>query len=202
MSDSIDTEVAELVRGGSLDQAATKVLEAYGSELYGFLVSMVKSEGDAGEIFSQTAEDLWKGLPSFGFRCSLRTWIYVLGRHAVSRFKRSPWNKGDRRGGESRIQSIADHARSRTQPWQQTEIKDRFAVIRAALDDEDRTLLTLRIDRDMAWEDVARVTLEADAPDKQTLQRETDRLRKRFQLLKGELRKRAIAAGLIDEQTT
>jgi RNA polymerase sigma-70 factor (ECF subfamily) len=202
MGEVIDTEVAELVKGGALDQAATKVLETYGSELFGFLVNMVKSESDAGEVFSQTAEDLWKGLPSFGFRCSLRTWIYVLGRHAVSRYKRSPWNKGDRRGGDSRIQSLADIARSRTQPWQQTEIKDRFAAIRATLDDEDRTLLTLRIDRDMAWEDVARVTLERDDPDDAGLKRETDRLRKRFQILKGELRKRAIAAGIIDEQST
>jgi RNA polymerase sigma-70 factor, ECF subfamily len=202
MGEMIDTEVAELVKGGALDQAATKVLETYGSELFGFLVNMVKSESDAGEVFSQTAEDLWKGLPNFGFRCSLRTWIYVLGRHAVSRYKRSPWNKGDRRGGDSRIQSLADIARSRTQPWQQTEIKDRFAAIRATLDDEDRTLLTLRIDRNMAWEDVARVTLETGEPDDAGLKRETDRLRKRFQILKGELRKRAIAAGIIDEQST
>ena len=202
MGELVDSEVQELVKSGSLDQAATKVLEAYGSELFGFLVNMTKSESDAGEIYSQAAEDLWKGLPTFGFRCSLRTWLYVLGRHAVSRFKRSPWNKGDRRGGDSRIQSIADMARSRTSPWQRTEIKDRFAAIRATLDDEDRTLLTLRIDRDMPWEDVARVTLEADEPDAKTLQRETERLRKRFQILKGELRKRAIAAGIItDEQT-
>lgn len=201
MAEMIDSEVAELVKGGALDQAATKVLEAYGSELFGFLVNMVKSESDAAEVYSQTAEDLWKGLPRFGFRCSLRTWIYVLGRHAVSRYKRSPWNKGDRRGGDSRIQSIADIARSRTQPWQRTEIKDRFAAIRATLDDEDRTLLTLRIDRDMAWEDVARVTLETGDPDGPALKRETERLRKRFQILKGELRQRAIAAGLIDEQS-
>jgi RNA polymerase sigma-70 factor (ECF subfamily) len=200
MAEPIDTEVAELVRGGSLDAAATKVLEAYGSELYGFLVNMCSSESDAGEVFSQAAEDLWKGLPSFGFRCSLRTWFYVLGRHAVSRYKRSPWNKNDRRRGESRVQSLVDVARSRTSPWQRTEIKDGFAAIRATLDEDDRTLLTLRIDRDMSWEDVARVTLEADNPDRVRLNRETERLRKRFQLLKGELRKRAIAAGLIPNE--
>jgi RNA polymerase sigma-70 factor (ECF subfamily) len=202
MADAIDLEVTELVKGEQLDAAATKVLEAYGSELYGFLVNMLGNEGDAAEVFSQAAEDLWKGLPKFGFRCSLRTWIYVLGRHAASRFKRSPWNKGERRRSDSLVASLANVARSRTQPWLRTEIKDRFQAIRESLDEEDRTLLTLRIDRDMAWEDVARVTLEQDEPDKQTLTRETDRLRKRFQLLKGELRKKAQEAGLLDENSS
>jgi RNA polymerase sigma factor (sigma-70 family) len=200
MGESIDTEVGELVRGGELDRAATKVLEEYGPELYGFLVNMLNNEGDAGEVFSQAAEDLWKGLGTFRFGCSLRTWIYVLGRHAASRYKRSPWNKGERRRSDSRIQSLANVARSRTQPWLRTEIKDRFAAIRESLDEEDRTLLTLRIDRAMAWEDVARVTLEEDSPEKLKLTRETDRLRKRFQLLKGELRKKAEEAGLLDER--
>ena len=87
---------------------------------------------------------------------------------------------------------------SRTQPWQRTEVKDRFSQLREALDPDDRILLTLRIDRDLAWDEVARVMLDGEAADAGTLQRETDRLRKRFQLLKTELRKRAQAAGLLD----
>jgi RNA polymerase sigma-70 factor (ECF subfamily) len=200
MGDDIDGKVAELVKSGALDRAATHVLEQYGSELYGFLVHTVGNESDAAEVFSQTAEDLWAGLPKFGFRCSIRTWIYVLGRNATSRFRRSPWNKRDRRTTESQAQSAAALARSRTQPWRRTAVKDRFSELRESLDPDDRTLLTLRIDRDLPWEDVARVMLGEDAePDPAALTRETDRLRKRFQFLKTELRRRAEAAGLIDE---
>lgn len=200
MAEDIDQTVAELLRAGALDRAATSVLDEYGAELYGFLVQTLGSESDAAEVFSQTAEDLWKGLAKFGFRCSLRTWIYVLGRHAASRFRRSPWNNRNRRTGESQAQSAAVLARSRTQPWRRTEVKDKFSALRESLDPDDRTLLTLRVDRDLAWEDVARVMLGDDnEPDRATLTRESDRLRKRFQLLKTELRRRAEAAGLLDE---
>ena len=191
-----DQELRAWVKAGEHDRAATAILETYGPELFGFLVHTLGNEADAGEVFSQVGEDLWKGLPAFGFRCSVRTWLYVLGRHAISRYKRSPWQ---RRAGESKVQSVVDLARSRTQPWLRTEVKDKFAALRDGLDEEDRTLLVLRVDRDLAWNEIACVMLGVDDPDPAALGRETDRLRKRFQLLKGELRRRAQAAGLLDE---
>jgi RNA polymerase sigma-70 factor (ECF subfamily) len=192
----VEVEIEDLIRKGAFDPAATRLLEVYGPELFGFLVHAMSNENDAAEVFSQTAEDMWKGLPKFAFRCSLRTWLYVLGRHAVARYRRSPWQ---RRGGESRIQSAADLARTRTQPWLRTDVKDRFRQLRDALDEEDRALLVLRVDRELPWEDVARVMLGDEASDDATITRETDRLRKRFQLLKGELRRRAREAGLLDD---
>jgi len=198
MAEGIDSEVQSWVREGQLDPAATRIFEVYGSEIYGFLLSLMHSETAAGDVFSQLGEDLWNGLPKFKFGCSIRTWLYVLARHAAARYRRSPWNKGERRGAESRIDSLVDIARSRTQPWQRTEIKDRFSQLRESLDPDDQILLTLRIDRDLAWNEVAKVMLDGEAADAAALQRETDRLRKRFQLLKTELRKRAEAVGLLD----
>lgn len=194
----MDTEIEALVGSGDLDKAATRVVEHHGAEVYGFLVSLMGNETAAADVFSQFAEDLWAGLPRFKFRSSLRTWLYVLARHAAARYRRSPWNRPERRGGESRIESLIDIARSRTHPWQRTEVKDRFAALRETLDPDDRVLLTLRVDRDLAWEEVARVMLDAEDPDAPALERETARLRKRFSLLKHELRERARQAGLLD----
>ena len=199
MGQDVADEISGLVEQRSFDAAATRALEVYGPELFGFLAHTLGNESDAGEVFSQVAEDLWKGLPSFGRRCSVRTWLYVLGRHAIVRYRRSPWNRGDRRHGDSRIESAIDAARSRTQPWLRTDVKDRMRVLRDSLDDDDRTLLSLRVDRDLAWEDIARVMLGAEEPEAQQVTRETARLRKRFQLLKAELRERAVAAGILDE---
>jgi RNA polymerase sigma-70 factor, ECF subfamily len=193
----VDREVRGYVGEGQLDEAATRIFEIYGSEIYGFLIALMNNDTAAGDVFSQVGEDLWNGLPTFKFECSIRTWLYVLARHAAARYRRSPWNKAARRGAESRIESLVDIARSRTQPWQRTEVKDRFSELRASLDPDDQILLTLRIDRDLPWSDVAKVMLDGEA-NPATLQRETDRLRKRFQLLKTELRKRAEAAGLLD----
>jgi hypothetical protein len=43
------------------------------------------------------------------------------------------------------------------------------------------------------------VTLGVESPDAAQLVRESDRLKKRFQLLKDELRRRARVAGLVDD---
>src|SRR6185312_7537783 len=130
MGVELEVELAALIRGKQLDRAATRALEAYGAELYGFLVGTLGNEPDAAEVFSQVGEDLWKGLPSFALGCSVRTWLYVLARHAAARFRRSPWN---RRTGESHLEALVEAARTRTQPWLRTEVKDRFRALRDAL---------------------------------------------------------------------
>jgi RNA polymerase sigma-70 factor (ECF subfamily) len=198
MGDDVEAELAALLREGAFDRAATRALEEYGAELYGFLVSFGGSEPDAAEVFAQMSEDLWKGLPSFTSRCSVRTWLYVLARHAAARFRRSPWNHRERRTGDVRLDDFVASARSRTQPWLRTDVKDRFRALRESLDPDDRALLILRVDRALPWQDIARVTLGDEAVDEVAHEREVARLTKRFQLLKEDLRRRAKEVGLID----
>jgi RNA polymerase sigma-70 factor (ECF subfamily) len=195
MGEEVEAELGALIHQRSLDLAATRALEAYGPELFGFLINMLGSEGDAAEVFSQVGEDLWRGLPGFSSQCSMRTWLYVLARHAAARFRRSPWN---RRTGDSRFDALVHHARTNTQPWLRTDVKDRFGALRQSLDEEDRALLVLRVDRALPWTEIARVMLDEDAPDEGALARESDRLQKRFQLLKEELRRRARESGMIE----
>jgi RNA polymerase sigma-70 factor (ECF subfamily) len=200
MRDDVEAQLGELLQQGALGQAATQALEAYGQELFAFLVSLAGNETDAKEVFSQVAEDLWRGLPQFNARCSVRTWLYVLARHAAARFRRTPWNQAGRRSGDVELDALVAHARTQTQPWLRTDVKDRWRSLRESLDPDDRCLLVLRIDRKLEWKDIARVTLGNDAPGAAELVREADRLKKRLQLLKDELRQRALAAGLLDEE--
>ena len=116
MGEDLEPTVAELLRTGAVDRAATRVLEAYGPELYGSLVHTLGDEADAGEVLSRTSEDLWAGLARFDGRCSLRTWICVLGHNATS-LHRPPWNQRDQHATESRIPSATALEPNRTQPW-------------------------------------------------------------------------------------
>src|SRR6185503_6749270 len=100
----------------------------------GFLVHLLESQPDAAEVFAQMGEDLWRGLPEFAQECSVRTWLYVLARHAAARFRRSPWNRRARRTGDDRFDALLEELRTNTQPWQRTDVKDRFAALRASLD--------------------------------------------------------------------
>jgi len=143
-------------------------------------------------------EDLWRGIKSFGWRCSFRTWLYTLARHAISRFKRAPHQRAGRNIPVSQVSELVDRVRTRTLPHLRTEIKDRFAALRETLEPDDQTLLILRVNRGLSWEEVARVMADGDEPDAAELKKVSARLRKRFQLLKDELRQRAQASGLLE----
>ena len=194
----VETELTSLLRAGTYDRAATLAIATYGPEVCGFLLHLLGEDQAGHEVFAQASEDLWRGLPSFRADCSVRTWMYTVARHAAARYRRTPWNRGGR-CGDSTLDDVVADARSRTAPWLRTDTKDRWRELRASLEPDDRTLLVLRIDRDLPWTEVARVMLDDDAPAPGALDRESARLRKRLQLLKTELRARARAAGLLDD---
>jgi RNA polymerase sigma-70 factor (ECF subfamily) len=191
----VEEQIRSLLEGGQLHGAATKAIDEYGSELFGFLLSLLRDEQDASEVFSQTTEDLWLGLDRFEGRCSMRTWLYSLARHAAARFRRSPHRRVGRHVALSELGELAERVRTETLRCRRTDAKDMLATIRASLADDDRTLLVLRLDRSMGWSDIARVF--PDGSD-ELLGREAARLRKRFQLVKGEIRARARKAGLLE----
>ena len=196
---NLEDEIQSLRDAGRLRDAATKAVEGYGPEVLGFLVTLLRDENSANEVFSQTCEDLWKGLDRFEGRSSLRTWFYVLARHAAARFRRAPHRRPGRRAGLSEVSEIAERVRSRTQPHLRTEVKDRFAAIRNALPEDDRALLVLRVDRKLSWSEIAHV-FSANAEPDETVAQVATKLRKRFERLKGEIRERAREAGLVPEE--
>lgn len=194
----IEAEIARLRTEGQLKDVATLAIESYGSEVLSFLEMMLRDHADASDAFAQACEDLWKGLPGFEGRSSMKTWFYTLSRHAASRLRRS--THPGRRAALSDITDVADRVRSRTRPHLRTEIKHGFAAIRDALDDDDRMLLVLRVDRAMSWNDVARVMAdESDQDTSESTARIAARLRKRFQSVKETIRERAIANGLLPD---
>lgn len=195
----VKKQIDHLLQEGDLRAAAVLSVEAYGPELLGFLVTFLHDQNDANEVFSQACEDLWSGLAGFDGRSSLRTWFYVLAHHAASRFRRSPHRDPRRRVPLSQMAEIAEQVRSRTLPHLRTDVKDRFASIRDALGEDDRALLVLRVDRDMSWNDIARI-FSADDDSDETLTRVAAKMRKRFQLVKEEIRRRAREAGLLSDE--
>jgi RNA polymerase sigma-70 factor (ECF subfamily) len=194
----VEGKLETLVRKGDLTAAATLAYGAYGPEVLGYLVNVLGSRDSADEVFSQSLEDLWRGLAAFGFRCTVRTWFYVLARHAVARFQRAPWNQRGRRAGDEQMEGVIAQTRTSTQPWLRTDVKDRWRALRDSLEPDDRSLLVLRVDRGLEWKDIARVTLGEECPEATQLTREADRLKKRFQSLKNDLRQRARDIGLVE----
>ncbi|MEY4514778.1 MAG: hypothetical protein RLZZ450_6900 [Pseudomonadota bacterium] len=193
-----EEQIAGFLTRGELHAAASAVIEHYGPEVLGFLVTQLRNHDDASEVFSQACEDLWQSLPRFAQRCSSRTWFYTLARHAAARARRSRMRDPQRRVPLSAISELAASVRSRTLPHLHAEVQDRLAMIRGELSDDDRALLVLRVDRELDWLDVARVFATEDA-DEDELKRISARLRKRFQHVKDNIRRRAGELGLLHE---
>lgn len=201
MKEDIEAEIRRLHDAGELEAAATVALKGYGPQIFGFLMAMHRDEADASDAFASFSEDLWKGLAGFTWASSFRTWAYTLARHASFRQKKAEKRRGARAAPLSAagaLSGIAEDVRSATLTYMRTEAKSRFAALRDALPAEDRELLVLRVDRKLAWTDLARVMLaEGEAPTEEALQRESARLRKRFQIVKDKLLELGKREGLV-----
>ncbi len=195
--DAVEASVRARCEAGDYDAAATLAIKGYGAELYGFLVVLHRDDEGASDVFSLVCENVWRGLPKFGWGSTLRTWAYTIARHASLRYRKRAERRG--RGAvpmSEQISVLAAQVRTATAPFLKTEHKDAFTRLRETLPEEEQVLLVLRVDRELAWDDLARVLSERKycdndtdevAPDPATLKREAARLRKRFQLVKEKL---------------
>ena len=190
----IEAEIQKRCDERDLDGALAVALSHYGDELFGFLSGLARERAHAEDAFSATCERIWRGLGAFRWQSSFRVWAYRIARNEFLRTTRES-ARARRQVPISEIASIreaVDRVRSTTPAHQRTEVKERFARLREQLDPEDHMLLGLRIDRQMAWADIAKVlTASEDEPDA----RELAALRKRFERLKTRLRELASGSG-------
>jgi RNA polymerase sigma-70 factor, ECF subfamily len=190
-----EERLSSLLRDHARDELAALAVETHGGELYGFLVHVVGEPVGAADVFVQMIEDLWREPPGVCDGCSVRTWLYRLAYQASLRHRCSPWSPTVPAGSPVPPQWVAT-ARTMTASWR-TDGDDRWRELRRELSPEDRALLVLRVDRQLAWHDIAQVMRSEGSEDSAgAVTEEAARLRTRFQLLKDQLRVRARAAGL------
>jgi RNA polymerase sigma-70 factor, ECF subfamily len=165
--------------------AATLAIRGYGPEILGYLTAVLRDDDRAGDAFALFSEHLWKGLPKFRRASSIRTWAYKLALHSAMNVARSSNRRREVPLATTAASGIADAVRTATAPHLRTENKTAVQKLREELTLDEQTLLILRIDRELEWDDVASIVgVEAPA------------LRKRYERLKEKLRKLARERGL------
>jgi RNA polymerase sigma-70 factor, ECF subfamily len=188
--DPYEAELRLLIEDHEIERAIELALRTYGPELISWLSSMFVNEADAYDAFSWMSEDLWRSIKRFDGRCSIRTWCYMLARHAAFHIRSQP-----RRRREILLSHIPSLLGAVSHVWNTTRrgqqhARSIYAEIRRELDDDDQTLLVLRVDRNLAWRDIAIVLLGEDA-DAETIARRAATLRKQFERVKERLRELA-----------
>jgi RNA polymerase sigma-70 factor (ECF subfamily) len=198
----LESAIRFRLENGDHAGAATALLRGYGREIFSFLAAVHRGEDDASEVFSLFAEGVWKGVQKFEQRATFRTWAYAIARKASLCYRRDK-HRRERRfqalPADSVLSGITEQIRTETLWYLRTEPRSRFAALRDTLPPEDRELLVLRVDRQLAWNDLAQMLRDdTDAPlEGEALRREAARLRKRFQLLTERLREIGRHEGLV-----
>ena len=187
---SLDLQAADLVTRGLVDDAATMVIESLGPEILGYLRAVLRDEAGASDAFSHFAEAVWRGLPRFRGEASLRVWCYRIAWRAVLTQKRDPYRRRRERFGTSMASKVAGRvfATTAVELERQTGALER---LKEQLEPEEQTLLTLRVDRQLSWREVADILAEEGATVDEAA------LRKRFERLKDKLARAAREGGLI-----
>ena len=175
---------------GDVRAATTAAIEGYGPELLGYLYALARDEADAQDLFADLCERLFRKLPEFRWQSSFRTWAYAIARNLLRDSQRDARRRRARVLAISdapEIAHVAETVRSTTLMYLRSEAKRRLEDLRATLDEEERTLLILRVDRRMSWREIVQV-MSDDADDDAELVRTAARLRKRFERIKERLR--------------
>jgi RNA polymerase sigma-70 factor (ECF subfamily) len=195
-----DASVREALAAGNLALAVTELLRSLGPEVFGFLRGVLASEADADEVFAATSERVWRSLPAFQWQSSLRTWVYVIARHEMLRHLDGARRRERGRVTPSALEDVVAAVRTETRSALRSDKRSKLRALRDELPVDDRTLLILRVDRDLEWDAIARAFLpEGDLAGDEAIRRESARLRKRFQIIKKRLAERARQEGLLPE---
>jgi RNA polymerase sigma-70 factor, ECF subfamily len=187
--EEIEAEIRRHCVAGDWSGAATAALRSYGPEVLGFLYAALGNQADAREAYSLFSETLWRGLPGLRWQSSFRTWAYALARSALGRVLREPARRGRMVQLSQAPEVLLETrlGRTVTAPHLRSDVKSQVRRLRLALDPDDQTILTLRVDRAMSWRDIAIVMAGEDAPETEVA-RQSALLRKRFERLKVRLK--------------
>jgi RNA polymerase sigma-70 factor (ECF subfamily) len=186
----LDQLIREKLAAEGPDGAATALIEALGPAILRYLRSMLRVEEDASDAFSQWSENVWTGLPGFRSESSLKTWGYRLAWNAAQNLRNDAWHRRGQRLSSGQASALALSIRTRSVVVVERQ-RQALEQLREALSEEDRSLLVLRIDQQLAWSEVAEVmAAEGTKVDPATLM-------KRFERVKARLGELARARGLL-----
>jgi len=186
-----EARVQELLAAGDHKGAASEAIRGLGPKVLGYLRSILRNDEDAADAFSHFAEDLWRGIGGFRGEASFKTWAYKLAWCAAMHVRSDAWKRLGRRLETGEASRLADEVRTKSVVRDE---KQRVSLdrLREALTAEEQTLLFLRLDQQLEWNEVAEV-LSAGGPVV-----EPTALRKRYERLKERLAKMAREQGLTE----
>jgi RNA polymerase sigma-70 factor (ECF subfamily) len=186
-----EARIQALLGERDLKGAASEAIRGFGPKVLGYLRSILRDDEDAADAFSHFAEDLWRGIGGFRGESSFKTWTYKLAWCAAMHVRSDAWKRLGRRFESGEASRLADEVRTKSVVREERQRRS-LDRLRQALTAEEQTLLFLRLDQRLEWNDVAEVLSAGGQVVEPTA------LRKRYERLKERLAKMAKEQGLTD----
>jgi RNA polymerase sigma-70 factor (ECF subfamily) len=187
----VEARVQELLATGDLRGAATAAIQGFGPKVLGYLRSVLRDENDAADAFSNFAEDLWRSIGSYRGEASFKTWAYKLAWCAAMHVRSDTYRRLGRRLETGETSGLVADIRTRSVIRDEVQRRG-LDMLRATLTPEEQTLLYLRLDQQLAWNEVAVVL---SGPGEAV---EAATVRKRYERLKADLARLAREQGLTE----
>ncbi len=188
---SLDEQVAALCARGDVGAAAAAILDVLGPGLCGYLAVVLRDEDAARDVLADVAVHLLTGLHRFRGDSLVKTWTYRIAWRTAMRLRNHPGRRRATALRSSLAGQLVAEVRLSTAAYRKTGSLQWLERMRAGLAPADQSLLTLRLDRGMAWSEVAQVMGAGDAA------ADLAALRKRYERIKERLRKAAERDGLV-----
>jgi len=187
----VESNVQVMLASGDLRGAATTAIQGFGPKVLGYLRSILRDDNDAADAFSHFAEDLWRGIGSYRGEASFKTWAYKLAWCAAMHVRSDTYRRLGRRLESGEASKLAQDIRTRSVVRDEVQRRG-LDKLRATLTPEEQTLLFLRLDQQLEWNDVALV-LSGDGE-----RVEAATVRKRYERLKSDLARLVKEQGMMD----
>jgi RNA polymerase sigma-70 factor (ECF subfamily) len=177
MTNPLDDRVRALLEAGARTEAATEAIRALGPAALRYLRTLLRVEADAHDAFSYWAESVWSGLPGFRFDASLRSWALRLAYREALAVVDHAWRRRVRPFVTAEASRLA--ARMSTSSAVRVERRRRkLDALIAKLTAEQQTLLSLRVDQGLSWDEIADVlSTNTRRPAPKTLAKRFERLK-------------------------
>jgi RNA polymerase sigma-70 factor (ECF subfamily) len=191
-SDTLEERVATLCARGEYGAATEAIVRDLGPGLCGYLIAVLRDDDAAQDVLADVAVHVLTALPRFRGDSTVRTWTYrIAWRTAMRNRRRGPQHRRAVELRSSLAEQLVAEVRQSTAAYRRAATLQWLERIRAELTPADQSLLTLRLDRDMSWSEVAQVMGVGDTAVV------VAGLRKRYERIKDRLRKAAERDGVL-----
>jgi RNA polymerase sigma-70 factor, ECF subfamily len=188
----LDHEVGACLREGDIEGAAARVLQGCGPCVRGYLRVALGEDRPVRDAFSAFSEAVWQRIRRYRGEPRLVVWAHRLAyaaakeRRETSRLRRPASTRKTKPKPGSR-----ELSRTRAATLEPLGAAEDAELMRRELSLEEQTLLTLRIDRQFAWNDIGWVLGQGSG------KAVGAKMARRYERLVARLHATAIARGLI-----